>query len=199
LGEEEGLTGDPTQPIWVLDPIDGTANYAVGIPIFATLIGLRLEGRTELAVVSAPALSERYEAARGDGARMNGSTIKVSDVPTLSEAAVCFGSLRRLGRHGYTDKVNQIIARCKRDRGLGDFWGHMLVARGALEAMIEPALEAWDVMPLEVIVEEAGGRITTFAGSPYPEGRMTGGREDSSCLATNGAIHAELSDILNPP
>ena len=192
LGEEEGLVGDRGGPMWVLDPIDGTNNFAAGIGVFGTLIALRVNGRTELGVASAPALGERYEAARGDGARMNGKPISVSQVSDLSDAVVCFGSYRRMLRHGYGDAIEKILRACKRDRGYGDFWGHMLVARGAVEAMAEPALSFWDVAALEVIVEEAGGKMTTFAGKPYPES----GEGDRSVLSTNSLLHDALSSTL---
>lgn len=192
LGEEEGLAGERGAPMWVIDPIDGTNNFAAGIGVFGTLIALRVNGRTEVAVAAAPALGERYEAARGDGARMNGKPISVSKVSSLAEATICFGSYRRMLRHGYGAAIEEILRTCKRDRGFGDFWGHMLVARGAVEAMAEPALSFWDVAPLEVIVEEAGGKITTFAGNPYPEE----GVGDCSVIASNGLLHNELASIF---
>lgn len=203
FGEEAGLQGHKDGPLWVIDPIDGTSNFAAGIPIFATLIGLRVQGRTEVAVVSAPALAERYEAAAGDGARMNGKTIAVSGISEIGEAAVCFGAQRRMIRYGYGDKAQNLLAACRRDRGFGDFWGHMLVARGCMDAMAEPALEPWDVIPLEVIISEAGGRLTTFQGGRYPESTIgisdAGQRRkiERSCLSTNGKLHDTVVGILS--
>ncbi|MGI8426831.1 MAG: inositol monophosphatase family protein [Actinomycetota bacterium] len=196
-GEEAGVHGDRAAPVWVIDPIDGTANFAAAIPVFATLIGLRVNARTEVGVVSAPALNERYEAAKGDGARMNGAPITVSSVSTLEAAAVCFGSAKRMERRGYADQMRKILAGCKRDRGFGDFWGHMLVARGALEVMTEPSLQAWDVLPLEIIVKEAGGEITTLDGAPYPEEKLWGPGPRAGCLTTNGVLHKQIVDLLN--
>jgi histidinol-phosphatase len=204
LGEEEGLQGDHSAPVWVIDPIDGTNNYASGIPVFATLIALRVEGRTELGVVSAPALEETYDATRGGGARLNGKTIGVSNISTMSDATVCFGSYRRMIRHGYEEQVREILAVCRRDRGFGDFWGHMLVAKGALEAMVEPKLKLWDVAACEVIVEEAGGRLTNFRGEPFPDTDARPPLEDSgpqprgaaSCLSSNGVLHDQMIGLL---
>lgn len=198
LGEEEGLIGDPSSPTWIIDPIDGTNNFAAAIPVFGTLIALRIEGRTELGIASGPALGERYEATRGSGASMNGASIKVSSVTTLSEATICFGSYRRMQKWGYGPQVEAMLAHCRRDRGFGDFWGHMLVARGALEMMAEPSLAIWDVAALEVIVEEAGGRITGFSGAPYPESRVRGRDGDGSCVSTNGHLHQEVLSCLGP-
>lgn len=189
LGEEHGLEGDRDAPIWVIDPIDGTNNFAAGIPVFGTLIGLRVKGRTEVGIASAPALGERYEAARGDGAVMNGESIRVSEVSELEDATLCYGGWKWMETAGLADKWAPIVRRARRDRGFGDFWGHMLVARGAAEVMAEPMLAIWDVAALEVIVEEAGGRMTTFSGQPYPESRMWGPEGEGSCLTTNGHLH----------
>ncbi len=192
LGEESGLEGSPDSPIWIVDPIDGTNNYAAGIPVFGTLIGLRVGGRTEVGVASAPALGERYDGATGDGARMNGKSISVSSVDSLSDAVVCIGSYRRMVRYGFGDHLAEILKVCRRDRGFGDFWGYMLVARGAAEVMLEPNLNIWDIAALEVIVREAGGRTSGFSGQPYPESRITSKQDNASFLCTNGWLHDEL-------
>jgi histidinol-phosphatase len=197
LGEEAGLQGDKDGPIWVLDPIDGTNNYAWGIPIFATLIALRVEGRTEVGIASAPAINERYEGARQNGARMNGIPIQVTDIETIEEARIVYGSHRGIVQHGLGDRWADILQRCRRERGFGDFWGHMLVARGAAEVMLEPSLAIWDVAALEVIVEEAGGRIGLFSGEPYPNSRMWSNSGPSSCLTTNGRLHGKLVSALS--
>jgi histidinol-phosphatase len=197
LGEEQGLQGAREGPIWVIDPIDGTNNFAWGIPIYATLIALRVDGVTNVGLASAPAIGERYEAARGDGARMNGMPIRVSDVRTIEDARVCYGSYRGVVAAGLGDRWVDILKRAKRERGFGDFWGHMLVARGAEEVMVEPSLAIWDVAALEVIVQEAGGKMTGFSGAPYPESRMWGPEGDGSCLSTNGQLHDQLVAVLS--
>lgn len=189
LGEEQGLEGEEGAPIWVLDPIDGTNNYVWGIPVFATLIGLRVEGKTTVAVVSAPALGERYEAARGDGARMNGSPIQVTSVSSIEDARVCYGSWSDFDKADIVERWLDVLRRCKRARGFGDFWGHMLVARGAAEVMVEPILAPWDVFPLEVIVEEAGGRTSHFDGTPF--------QGLGNCLTTNGVLHDQFVTTLS--
>lgn len=190
LGEEGGHEGDKSAPTWILDPIDGTNNFAWGIPIFATLIGLRTNGRTEIGVVEAPALGERYEAARGGGATFNGAAIKVSTTSAIEQSRVCFASWSGWADVHLEEQWTSILRRSKRSRGFGDFWGHVLVARGAAEVMAEPYLAIWDVAPLEVIVEEAGGAVTDFKGEKF-EG-------PGSCLSTNGAVHDEVVRILSP-
>jgi histidinol-phosphatase len=184
LGEEEGGDVVPGGRQWVLDPIDATANFAKGVPIWGTLLGLLVDGETVVGVASAPALAERYAAASGGGATMNGEPIHVSEVASIGEAHLSFHEPEVLLGGALRDATERLIAECWRPRAFGDFWGHMLVARGAVDAAIEPRLNLWDVAALRVIVSEAGGRITAFDGSP------TGHR--TSALTTNGALHDEL-------
>jgi histidinol-phosphatase len=197
LGEEEGLKGDAEGPVWIIDPIDGTNNFAWGIPIFATLIALRISGRSEIGIVSAPALGESYEAVLGEGARMNGNPIRVSDVSTVEQARVNYASWSGWEKAGLEDRWEAILRRCLRSRGFGDFWGHMLVARGASDVMAEPDLAIWDVAALEVIVAEAGGRLTSFDGTPYGVSTSLSAKRLESVLTTNGLLHDELVATLS--
>jgi histidinol-phosphatase len=183
LGEEHGLHaadgGDPVadRPTWVVDPIDGTHSYMIGIPLWATLVGLVVGGEVVVGVCHAPGLGETYEAAAGGGARMNGESIGVRVTP-LEEAMVVSGGLRSMQEHGLETFYREVAAAAWRVRGLGDFWGHMLVARGAAQVMIDPTARTWDTAAVEVIVREAGGAITQVDGSPIADG--------SSCLTTCG-------------
>lgn len=197
LGEEEGLTaaggGDPTPgaPTWVIDPIDGTHNYMLGIPIWATLVGLQIDGRNVVGVAHAPALTESYDGAIGLGARMNGESIEVAPVDKISEAHVVFGAENGFAPAGLKDFFDGLVESCWRARGFGDFWGHMLVARGAAHVMVEPKLSLWDVSALEPIVTEAGGKLTHIDGTPW--------NESGSCLTTNGALHDEVVALATSP
>ena len=181
LGEEEGGSHDPSGRVWIVDPIDGTANFARGVQVWATLIALQIDGQGVLGVVNAPALSERYVAVRGEGATMNDNTIRVSDVAEVRDAHVLFQELDTLLSGSYSAATQGLIADCWRPRGFGDFWAHMLVARGSAEVMLEPRLATWDLAAPQVVIEEAGGRCTTFDGGPLGHGR--------SMLATNGLLH----------
>ena len=96
MGEEEGGTFDGAGRVWIVDPIDGTANYARAIPVWATLIALQVDGELVLGVASAPALGERYAAARGEGATMNGKRIRVSDTSRLADAQFLYSQLDTL-------------------------------------------------------------------------------------------------------
>ena len=190
LGEEEGLTaagGGPAvegAPTWIVDPIDGTHNYMVGIPVWATLVALQVEGRNVVGVAHAPALNETYDAAIGMGARMNDEPISVDDVSQLSDATVLTPGTQEFSEHGLAGFYAKLTHRCWRHRGFGDFWGHMLVARGAAHVMVEPELSVWDVAALEPIVTEAGGKVTTLEGEPWTQ--------KGTCLTTNGALHDEI-------
>jgi histidinol-phosphatase len=190
LGEEEGGSADTAGRVWIVDPIDATANYARGIPVWATLIALQVGGELVLGLASAPALSERYVAVRGHGATMNGRPIRVSTVSTTPEAQIFYAGMKTwLADSDATGAaVLSVLAGCNRSRGFGDFWGHTLVARGAGEAMLEPDLNIWDYAALQVVVEEAGGRMTQLDGSPTKDG--------GSVLTTNGLLHDELISRL---
>jgi histidinol-phosphatase len=153
LGEEEGDDGTPTR--WILDPIDGTKNFARGIPVWATLIALERDGVVACGVVSAPALGRRWWAARGEGAWRDGERIRVSRIASLAEATVSCTYARDLAL---------LEPRARHARGFGDFWQHMLVAEGAVDVAVDAALARWDVAALEPIVAEGGGTIGVWRG-----------------------------------
>lgn len=184
LGEEEGGDAAAAGRVWIVDPIDATANFARGIPIWATLVALRVEDDFVLGVAGAPALGERYDAVRGGGARCNGRTIHVSDVDDVAAAQLLFAGVENWWPASRWPGVLDTLAAAHRTRGLGDFWGHLLVARGSGEAMVEPQLSLWDYAALVPIVEEAGGRVTAIDGGPLEHG--------GSVLSTNGRLHDEL-------
>jgi histidinol-phosphatase len=181
LGEEEGGSHDTAGRVWIVDPIDGTANFARGIQIWATLIALQVDGRGVLGVASAPALDERYVAVAGEGATLNGSPIRVSDVGEVEEAQLVLQEFRETLTGAHRDAVLGLIRDTWRGRGFGDFWGHTLVARGSAELVLEPELSIWDYAAIEVVIRESGGSATTFDGEPL--------RHGGSMLTTNGRLH----------
>jgi histidinol-phosphatase len=186
LGEEGGAEAGASDSArrWIVDPIDGTKNFADGIQIWATLIALGVDERPVVGVVSAPALRERYAAVVGGGATLNGAAIRVSRADRVSRALVVHGSLVDWLDGGWAEGVQQLAREARRTRGFGDFWGHMLVARGAAEVMLEAELNTWDFAAVQVVVEEAGGRMTQLDGSPVEHGK--------SVLSTNGLLHDEI-------
>jgi histidinol-phosphatase len=183
VGEEYGETAGAERR-WIVDPIDGTKNYVRGLPIWATLIALE----REVAVVSAPALHRRWWAARGQGAFADGRRIHVSGVAALSDAQLLWSGIEDWDAVGRTDAVLELARRCWRSRGLGDFWQYMLVAEGAAEIALDPAVSLWDLAAPQLIVEEAGGRFTDLSGVPRPDG--------GSGIATNGLLHEGALETL---
>ncbi len=195
LGEEYGSPGagrgrpapgpQDRQRRWIVDPIDGTQSYVRGMPIFASLIALEVDGEVQLGVVSAPALSRRWWARRGAGAYGRGAygqepAMSVSRVSELAEAQLAWSGIEDWVQAGRLDALLALGHRCRRTRGVGDFWQYMLVAEGAAEIALDPEVSIWDVAAVQVIVEEAGGRFTDLAGT-----RTHGG----DAIATNGLLH----------
>lgn len=187
LGEEEGATGSTSERL-ILDPIDATRNFVRGVPVFATLAAVEIEREIVAGLVSAPALATRWHAERGAGAWSGGRRLWVSTISAWSEAQVFHGSLGGSERTPWSARVARVSARAHRDRGFGDFWQHVLVAEGAGEMALDPGVSAWDVAPLQVIVEEAGGRATTIEG----ERTIYGG----SLISTNGVMHDMVVAML---
>ena len=180
LGEELGSSGK-ADTVWVIDPIDGTRTYVRGIPIWATLIAFERKGQLVASVASAPALGRRWWASRGGGAFADGSAIRVSGIRRIEDATFCYTSARSFARAGLGEPFLELAARSWVERGFGDFWMHMLVAEGAADIAIDASLERWDVAAVELIVEEAGGRVTDLRGEPH--------RPGEPALSTNGALH----------
>lgn len=187
VGEEFGTTG-ATARRWIVDPIDGTRNYVRGVPVYGTLIALEDEGRVTAGVVSAPALGRRWWASRGDGAFCNGNRLRVSGVSTLAESFIGYDSVTDFDPPGLASQFSRLLRACDRSRGFGDFWAHMLVAEGAIDAAIEPKVALWDMAAVQVIVEEAGGRFSTLTGECTADG--------GSGVSTNGVIHDLVLESL---
>ena len=180
VGEEFGATGD-TRRRWIIDPIDGTKSFVRGVPAWATLLALEVHGEVVLGVVSAPALGRRWWARRGGGAFADGDSIHVSAVQRLEDAHLCAPSERYFDACGLGAPFRGLARRCWRAAGFADFWGHVLVAEGAVDIMIEPVLALWDVAAVRAIVEEAGGRVSDLTGS--------GWADEAPCVTTNGLLH----------
>jgi histidinol-phosphatase len=184
LGEEEGGSEAETSARWILDPIDATRNYVRGIPVFATLIALEREGEVTVGVVSAPALGQRWWAARGAGAFCDGRPLRVSAIERVEDAVVTYTSAADFFAAGLGDAFEQLTTRAWAPRGYGDFWQYMLLAEGAVDVAVECEAALWDLAAPQVIVEEAGGRFTDFNGDRTPAG--------GTCLASNGRLHDEI-------
>lgn len=187
LGEEYG-EGSGAGRRWIVDPIDATVNYIRGVPVWGTLIALEADGEIVVGVVSAPALGARWWAARGSGAWHNASRITVSTVGSLADAHLSFNSLVSCETAGFGDEARELSRSCGRTRGFGDFWSFMLLAEGAVDVVVEPVAAIWDLAPLQVIVEEAGGRMTDRGGRRAIDG--------GDAVATNGLLHDAVMAIV---
>jgi histidinol-phosphatase len=181
FGEEFGDDGGDDK--WIVDPIDGTKSYVRGIPVWATLLALQRAGVVELGLVSAPALGRRWWAVRGEGAYGNGERLQVSTIARIEDCVVSTTSARSMPGGWRT-----ITQRAWSDRSLGDFWQYCLVAEGSVDLASDSVVHVWDYAPVQILVEEAGGHCSTFAGSA-PE-------ELGSFLATNGTLHDEAVALL---
>jgi histidinol-phosphatase len=190
VGEEGGTAGNrDADRRWIIDPIDGTKNFRRGVPIFATLIALEEGGHIVAGVVSAPALVTRWFARKGGGAFRDGVKINVSKVKDVGLAEIASGGIGTIAQGGLEEKFKELCKRAARHRGFGDFWGHMLVAQGSMDVMLDPEVNLWDLAAVKIIVEEAGGKLTSVTG----EDRIDGG----SALTTNGNLHDEVLRALN--
>jgi histidinol-phosphatase len=182
VGEELPATGGGSGRRWIVDPIDGTKSYVRGIPVYATLLALESDGELVLGVASAPALGRRWWATRGGGAFRDGDRIRVSGVGRIEDAHLAYDSVPAFDSAGLTDEFLALTRRCWRSRGFGDFWQYALVAEGAVDIALEPSgLKIWDLAPLLVLVEEAGGSFTDFTGAARADG--------GNAIATNGLLH----------
>ncbi|MBT0565599.1 histidinol-phosphatase [Williamsia sp. CHRR-6] len=186
LGEEFGGAVALTGRQWVIDPIDGTKNFVRGVPVWATLISLLVDGTPVVGVVSAPALTRRWWAATGAGAYARdphgvSRAISVSRVDAVSSASLSFSSLTGWADRGSREQFIELTDRVWRVRAYGDFYSYCLLAEGAIDIALEPEVSLWDLAPLDVLVREAGGRFTDLTGRAGPHG--------GSAVASNGHLH----------
>ena len=193
IGEEFGNTGTASRT-WIIDPIDGTANYLRGVPVWATLIALAINGKPVVSVVSAPAMGRRWWAAPETGAftsDIDGTTrsLKVSAISDLEHASLSYNNLQLWDQAGMLSQLTQLSRQIWRTRAYGDFWSYMLLAEGAVDIVAEHDLKIYDIAALVPIVEQAGGKFTAI------DGPLTA--ETSSVLASNGKLHAFVTAELN--
>jgi histidinol-phosphatase len=210
LGEEFGIEGDSTRQ-WIIDPIDGTANFLRGVPVWGTLIALAIDGVPVVGVASSPAMGRRWWAARGAGAwttatagelgqleqgadaasaRFPGARrLRVSGVERLADASLSFQSLGQWRDAGALDRLLALSQQVWRDRAYGDLWSYMLLAEGVIDLTGEFDVKVYDLAALVPIVEEAGGRFTSMTGESGPW--------HGNALATNGLLHDEVLTVLN--
>jgi len=184
-GEEGGQRGMQAREVWLVDPLDGTKSFVRDTPFFSTQIALLRDGVPVVGVSSACASGERAWAESGKGAWLNGERIHVSDRTALADAILSTGNLKSLARQqGWAD-LGRLVGEVNRVRGYGDFVHYHLLARGALDLVIESDVNILDIAALVVIVREAGGTFTDLAGSDID-------LNTTSVLAGNGPLHQQV-------
>ena len=193
LGEEMGggdeKSANPSgRARLIIDPIDGTEEFVRGIPTFGTLMAIEETGDIVAAMVSAPGLHSRWWAYRGEGAYRDGEKLRVSDVQSLSGAMVFTTGTGPSKNTADQEKIRRLLDAARSSRSFGGFWQHMLVAEGAIEAALDWTSKPWDLAPLGIMVEEAGGRSTNMRGE---RSIYTG-----QLLSTNGKLHDEILKLL---
>ncbi|MHC5068482.1 MAG: inositol monophosphatase family protein [Planctomycetota bacterium] len=182
LGEETGVGSGSSGRTWIVDPIDGTRNFVRGVPLWATLVACEEDGQVVASAVHIPGLGECYDAVRGGGARCDGAPIRVSACASLDQALFCYESPAWFAKHGLRAAFDRLCAATELQRGLCDAYGHMLVASGRAEVVVEPELSVWDVAATSLIVDEAGGRFSDRHGVATIRG--------GSAVVSNGLLHA---------
>ena len=191
FGEEHGMQGAAgSEWCWVIDPIDGTSGFVRGIPVWATLIALtHREHGAVVGVVSAPALSRRWWAARGLGSFADGRPCRVSDITDLADAQLCVTFSPGWDELGLLEPLVKLLNSARRARGFGDFWQHCLVAEGAVDVAVDAVgLKPYDLAAVKVVVEEAGGTFTDR------EGINT--HEHDTAISSNGLLHETVIAAL---
>jgi myo-inositol-1(or 4)-monophosphatase len=188
---EQGVASSPY--CWIFDPIDGTTNYAHGLPIFCASLALEIDGRIEVAAVYDPTRQELFTAERGGGAFLNGAPIRVSSTTTLIDALLCTGFHYQV--HQSADEVvglfAQFIGRARAVRRLGSAALDLCyVACGRFDGFWEERLRPWDVAGGVLLIEEAGGTISGYDGARYTDPRR------GDLVATNGIVHAHMLDVI---
>lgn len=185
VGEEHDDTVGTSGRTWIIDPIDGTQSFVSGVPLYATLVAVVDEHGPAVGVTNIPALGEIVAAGRGLGCTYNGRATQVSAESDLQSATVTCSGIDYMP----AEATAALAASGASFRTWGDGYGYVLVATGRVAAMIDaPGLSIWDVAPMNVIIPEAGGTITSWSGEALPQGGST--------IATNGKMHDELRAIL---
>jgi histidinol phosphatase-like enzyme (inositol monophosphatase family) len=188
LGEEEAARAGHSGRQWIIDPIDGTYAFVHGVPLYGVLIGLEINGEVLLGVVNLPALGEIVYAARGMGCFWNDVRARVSQTGRLEDALLLSTDFGTCERYGFGAATEILQRRADARRTWGDCYGHVLVATGRAEVMLDPVMNDWDCAPLLPIMEEAGGTFTDWKGRRTIRG--------GNAISTNGVLFEEVMKIV---
>jgi myo-inositol-1(or 4)-monophosphatase len=178
--------------LWVIDPIDGTTNFAHSLPIFCVSIAFQLKGKSHVGVIYIPLLDEIFYATRGNGAFMNGKRLGVTGERMMGNSLLATGFPydRHKDLEKYIKPFKRFLGSCRGIRRMGSAAIDLsYVAAGRLDGYWESELNPWDTAAASLLVEEAGGKITDYSGKPFNPSMK-------QCLASNGLIHKPMIDIL---
>ncbi len=189
LGEETGLRPGEGQSRWIIDPIDGTRGFIRGGKAWGPLVALELGGRMVAGAMAIPAEGRCYWAAEGKGAYRDGERLHLTEVKDWSQATLSLGELQNLLAPPYREDVLELVGTCEAARCEGDLVGCAMLLDGRADAWLEAGVRIWDLAPLKVLVEEAGGRFTNFSGRNVVD--------EASSIASNGHVHEHLIETLN--
>lgn len=188
VGEEFGSENTEAEFVWVLDPIDGTASFTRGCPLFGTLIALLQNGHPVLGAINLPALKQLC---MGDGqeAKINGTKVKLREGVALSQATLLASAIDTIRKYQSWERFEQLLERTNLFRTWGDCYGYVLLAGGWADIMLDPIMNPWDIMALVPIITGAGGIITDWSDNDVVKGK--------SCVAANKELHAQVMELLN--
>lgn len=184
LGEEEGEKEGSSGRRWIIDPIDGTFSFVHGVPFYGVMIGLEIDDQACLGVVNLPALDEIVYAAMGLGCFYNGEPTRVSQTATLEESLLLSTDFGTCAQFGFGEPAAELQRRAKARRTWGDCYGHVLVATGRADVMLDPVMNLWDCAALLPIVDEAGGTFTDWGGKATIHG--------GNAISTNGTLFEDV-------
>ena len=188
LGEEGALLESRSGRRWIIDPIDGTRDFLRGNPFWAVLIGLEADGEAVAGVTHMAALGETFYASVGGGAWRNGTRIHASSIDSPAKAVLCMNGINNAIEHGLGSRLLEFMSRFWAVRSVGGCLDAMMVASGRADAWVEPTAKAWDLAPLKVIIEEAGGRFFNFDGG----NSIYGG----NCIACAPGLELEMRNFI---
>lgn len=193
LGEEDLDEVEEKDLVWMIDPIDGTTNFAHSLPIFSVSIAFLVEGKTQVGVVNAPILQEMFYTVRGGGAFLNKKQMHVSQEKDLGKSLICTGFPYdiRESEINNLNYFNKFVLQALAVRRLGSAAIDLCyTAAGRLDGFWELKLKPWDTAAAFLMVEEAGGKVTDFSNNPFDPLMK-------ECLASNSLIHAQMLEIIN--
>ena len=188
FGEEHGEVRAGAPVRWIVDPIDGTRSFVHGVPLWGVLIGIEVDGEPVVGVAHFPALRETVTAARGRGCRWNGEPCSVSPASRLDRSLVLTSDETAFHGHPSEAGWRALVAATRMTRSWGDCYGHVLVATGRAQVMVDPVLAPWDAAPFMTILTEAGGCFTDVSGKATIHG--------GSAVSSNPALHPRVLELL---